>query len=94
MDASQGRSQTTRGIWMSRAKQLPILLMDIEGADGAERGEDQNFERKAALFALATSEVVIFNLCESQVNLYAGGNMSMLRMVIQVNLELFQNQKG
>ncbi|KAI7859763.1 root hair defective 3 GTP-binding protein-domain-containing protein [Circinella umbellata] len=94
MDASQGRSQTTRGIWMSRAKQLPILLMDIEGADGAERGEDQNFERKAALFALATSEVVIFNLCESQVNLYAGGNMSMLKMVIQVNLELFQNQKG
>ncbi|KAI7846864.1 RHD3/Sey1 [Circinella umbellata] len=94
MDASQGRSQTTRGIWMSRAKQLPILLMDIEVADGAERGEDQNFERKAALFALATSEVVIFNLCENQVNLYAGGNMSMLKMVIQVNLELFQNQKG
>ncbi|KAG2221476.1 hypothetical protein INT45_005017 [Circinella minor] len=94
MDAAQGRSQTTRGIWMSCAKQAPIILMDIEGSDGAERGEDQDFERKAALFALTTSEVVIFNLYENQVNLYAGGNMSMLKTVIQVNLELFQNQKG
>ena len=94
MDATLGRNQTTRGIWMSRAKQSPILVMDIEGSDGAERGEDQNFERKAALFALTTSEVIIFNLFESQVNLYAGGNMNTLKAVIQVNLELFQNQEG
>ena len=94
MDAKLGRQQTTRGIWMPRAKRLPIIVMDIEGCDGAERGEDQDFERKAALFALTTSEVVIFNLFENQVNLYAGGNMNTLKTVIQVNLELFQNQKG
>lgn len=36
-----------------------ILVMDVEGTDGRERGEDQDFERKSALFALATSEVLV-----------------------------------
>lgn len=74
MDES-ARRQTTKGIWMSRAvdevdhKQLVpnreggmtnnILVMDVEGTDGRERGEDQDFERKSALFALATSEVLV-----------------------------------
>lgn len=69
------RRQTTKGIWMSRAldeqdhEQLVanreggmtnnILVMDVEGTDGRERGEDQDFERKSALFALATSEVLV-----------------------------------
>lgn len=65
----QARRQTTKGIWMSRAvedtKPGPramgnnILVMDVEGTDGRERGEDQDFERKSALFALATSEVLV-----------------------------------
>jgi hypothetical protein len=66
----QARRQTTKGIWMSRAvesgkKAGPngmgknILVMDVEGTDGRERGEDQDFERKSALFALATSEVLV-----------------------------------
>lgn len=60
------RQQTTKGIWMSRAKEdekqrmgKNILVMDVEGTDGRERGEDQDFERKSALFALATSEVLV-----------------------------------
>lgn len=29
------------GIWMCRAKDTNILVMDVEGTDGRERGEDQ-----------------------------------------------------
>ena len=43
----------------SRAMGNNILVMDVEGTDGRERGEDQDFERKSALFALATSEVLV-----------------------------------
>ncbi|KAL9078473.1 MAG: hypothetical protein Q9157_002594 [Trypethelium eluteriae] len=66
-----------------------ILVMDVEGTDGRERGEDQDFERKSALFALATSEVLIVNLWETQVGLYQGANMGLLKTVFEVNLQLF-----
>ncbi|OCK80276.1 GTP-binding protein Sey1 [Lepidopterella palustris CBS 459.81] len=91
------RRQTTKGIWMSKnkrdkeAKSMAenILVMDVEGTDGRERGEDQDFERKSALFALATSEVLIVNLWEHQVGLYQGANMGLLKTVFEVNLQLF-----
>lgn len=93
------RRQTTKGIWMSRNKKQDaeiaksmaenILVLDVEGTDGRERGEDQDFERKSALFALATSEVLIINIWEHQVGLYQGANMGLLKVVFEVNLELF-----
>ncbi|KAI9869962.1 MAG: Dynamin-like GTPase that mediates homotypic ER fusion, partial [Pleopsidium flavum] len=94
------RRQTTKGIWMSKnkrgfaelaAKKMAdnILVMDVEGTDGRERGEDQDFERKSALFALATSEVLIVNIWEHQVGLYQGANMGLLKTVFEVNLQLF-----
>ncbi|KAI8139063.1 RHD3/Sey1 [Fennellomyces sp. T-0311] len=88
------RSQTTKGIWMSRGRGMHVLVMDVEGTDGRERGEDQDFERKSALFSMATSEVIILNLWEHQVGLYQGANMGLLKTVFEVNLQLFQNQKG
>lgn len=98
------RRQTTKGIWMSKNKREHaitdskkmadnILVMDVEGTDGRERGEDQDFERKSALFALATSEVLIVNIWEHQVGLYQGANMGLLKVVFEVNLELFQKDK-
>jgi protein SEY1 len=92
------RQQTTKGIWLSNNKSPHagaskmadnILVMDVEGTDGRERGEDQDFERKAALFALATSEVLIVNIWEHQVGLYQGANMGLLKTVFEVNLQLF-----
>ena len=94
------RRQTTKGIWMSKNKKDHvsseqkkmadnILVMDVEGTDGRERGEDQDFERKSALFALATSEVLIVNIWEHQVGLYQGANMGLLKTVFEVNLDLF-----
>ena len=98
--AEDDRRQTTKGIWMSKNKKTHaatdskemasnILVMDVEGTDGRERGEDQDFERKSALFALATSEVLIVNIWEHQVGLYQGANMGLLKVVFEVNLELF-----
>lgn len=95
------RRQTTKGIWLSKNKLQNqgtdestrmadnILVMDVEGTDGRERGEDQDFERKSALFALATSEVLIVNIWEHQVGLYQGANMGLLKTVFEVNLQLF-----
>ncbi|MCJ1234150.1 Dynamin-like GTPase that mediates homotypic ER fusion [Varicellaria rhodocarpa] len=102
--SEQDRRQTTKGIWMSRNKNEQnngtpnkmaenILVMDVEGTDGRERGEDQDFERKSALFALATSEVLIVNIWEHQVGLYQGANMGLLKVVFEVNLELFLKDK-
>ncbi|KAG9257420.1 RHD3/Sey1 [Emericellopsis atlantica] len=96
------RQQTTKGIWMSKNKRIEsagtkmadnILVMDVEGTDGRERGEDQDFERKSALFALATSEVLLVNIWEHQVGLYQGANMGLLKTVFEVNLQLFLKDK-
>lgn len=103
--SEQDRRQTTKGIWMSKNKREVgdgpgsqkmadnILVMDVEGTDGRERGEDQDFERKSALFALATSEVLIVNIWEHQVGLYQGANMGLLKTVFEVNLQLFLKDK-
>lgn len=29
------------GIWLSKAKNAPFLILDVEGTDGRERGENQ-----------------------------------------------------
>lgn len=101
------RQQTTKGIWMahspsiSNTKQMGarpndiqnILVMDVEGTDGRERGEDQDFERKAALFAMSTSEILIVNIWETQIGLYQGANMGLLKTVFEVNLSLFGKAK-
>ena len=93
MDETQ-RRQTTKGIWMCRGKDMNVMVMDVEGTDGRERGEDQDFERKSALFSLASSEVLIVNLWEHQVGLYQGANMGLLKTVFEVNLSLFGKSKG
>ncbi|SMN22979.1 similar to Saccharomyces cerevisiae YOR165W SEY1 GTPase with a role in ER morphology [Maudiozyma saulgeensis] len=101
MDAHEKRQQTTKGIWLSHTQAVntnkgshsnpgsDIFILDVEGSDGAERGEDQDFERKAALFAIAVSEVMIINLWEQQIGLYQGNNMGLLKTVFEVNLSLF-----
>lgn len=100
MDAQFKRQQTTKGIWLAHtrnvntatvqtAKEKDLFVLDVEGSDGAERGEDQDFERKAALFAIAVSEVLIVNMWEQQIGLYQGNNMALLKTVFEVNLSLF-----
>ncbi|CEP63421.1 dynamin-like GTPase SEY1 LALA0_S08e02080g [Lachancea lanzarotensis] len=100
MNAKEKRQQTTKGIWLGhtndvavavdkRERTKDLFVLDVEGSDGAERGEDQDFERKAALFAIAVSEILIVNMWEQQVGLYQGNNMALLKTVFEVNLSLF-----
>lgn len=74
---------------MSPSAYSSTLVMDVEGTDGRERGEDQDFERKSALFSLASTEVLLVNLWEHQIGLYQGANMGLLKTVFEVNLGLF-----
>lgn len=88
------RSQTTKGIWLSNTSHSDkMLVMDVEGTDGREHGENQDFERKSALFSLALSEVLIINMWEHSIGLYNGANMALLKTVFEVNLELFGHQE-
>ncbi|SCU91271.1 LAFA_0F02784g1_1 [Lachancea sp. 'fantastica'] len=100
MNAKEKRQQTTKGIWLGHTNDVAVavnkkermkdlFVLDVEGSDGAERGEDQDFERKAALFAIAVSEILIVNMWEQQVGLYQGNNMALLKTVFEVNLSLF-----
>ncbi|KAG0090926.1 Dynamin-like GTPase that mediates homotypic ER fusion [Podila epicladia] len=92
--SENARKQTTKGIWISKGRDMKVLVMDVEGTDGREHGEDQDFERKSALFSVSTSEVLIVNMWEHQVGLYNGANMGLLKTVFEVNLQLFGSHRG
>ncbi|MEW5304073.1 MAG: hypothetical protein WDW36_006707 [Sanguina aurantia] len=94
MDAMTGRSQTTKGIWMCKSPKLAgdinTLVMDLEGCDGRERGEDDtNFERQSALFALAVADVLLVNVWCHDIGREHGSGKPLLRTIFQVNLKLF-----
>lgn len=90
MDEQSGRYQVTQGVWMGRDSQSGILVMDLEGTDSRERGEDATtYERKSALFALALAEVLIVNVWAQDVGRYNAANMSLLKTVMELDLQLF-----
>lgn len=88
MDAISGRSQTTRGIWLAKSPKIQspaTLILDLEGSDGRERGEDDNsFERQSSLFALAISDVLIVNMWAKDVGREAGAGKPLLKTIFQV----------
>ncbi|KAJ1999616.1 Dynamin-like GTPase that mediates homotypic ER fusion, partial [Coemansia thaxteri] len=88
------RQQTTRGIWADRAVGMQsVVVLDVEGTDGRERGEQQDFERKSALFSLAVASVVVVNMWENMVGLYNGANMGLLKTVLEVHVQLFGSKE-
>eukprot|EP00871_Galdieria_phlegrea_P000175 jgi/Galph1/1158/GphlegSOOS_G5738.1 len=94
MDAKSGRYQVTQGIWLSKDRWKPILVLDLEGTDSRERGEEAaSFERKSTLFALALAEVLIVNMWAQDVGRYVAANLALLRTVLELNLQLFQNDR-
>mmetsp|Transcript_28564 Transcript_28564/g.54544 ORF Transcript_28564/g.54544 Transcript_28564/m.54544 type:complete len:853 (-) Transcript_28564:629-3187(-) len=96
MDAMCGRSRTTQGVWMAKANHIAnsVLVMDLEGSDGRERGEDDaQFERQAALFALAAADVLLINLWCHDIGREHGAGKPLLKTVLEVNLKLFQPRK-
>lgn len=98
MDALSGRHQTTKGIWLSSSTKISepkTLVLDLEGSDGRERGEDDtSFERQSSLFALASADIVLVNMWAKDVGREAGAGKPLLKTIFQVNLRLFQPAPG
>lgn len=95
MDESSGRYQVTQGVWMGRDSEAGIIVMDLEGTDSRERGEDATtFERKSALLALALSEVLIVNVWAQDVGRYNAANLALLKTVMELDLQLFFGSKN
>uniref|UniRef100_A0A7N0ZXB6 Protein ROOT HAIR DEFECTIVE 3 homolog n=1 Tax=Kalanchoe fedtschenkoi TaxID=63787 RepID=A0A7N0ZXB6_KALFE len=96
MDAFKGRSQTTKGIWMARCAGIEpcTIVMDLEGTDGRERGEDDTaFEKQSALFALAVSDIVLINMWCHDIGREQAANKPLLKTVFQVMMRLFSPRK-
>jgi len=95
MDCLIGRSQTTKGLWLSvddklQYEEVPMIVMDVEGTDSKERGEDRaSFEHRASLFALALSDLVMINMWYTDLGRYTASQYGLLKTILQVNLELF-----
>ncbi|XP_015066835.1 protein ROOT HAIR DEFECTIVE 3 homolog 2-like isoform X1 [Solanum pennellii] len=96
MDAFRGRNQTTKGIWIANAVGIEPLtiVMDLEGTDGRERGEDDTtFEKQSALFALAVADVVLINMWCHDIGREQAANRPLLKTVFQVMMRLFSPRK-
>ncbi|EGG17413.1 hypothetical protein DFA_08408 [Cavenderia fasciculata] len=97
MDSHTGRKQTTQGVWMGIANvESPetFLILDVEGTDGRERGEDEKaFERKTSLFSLVLSSVLIINMWAHDIGRYNAANIGLLKTVFELNLQLFQKSR-
>lgn len=89
---------SSQGIWLARSPkvaELPTLVMDLEGNDGRERGEDNtNFERQIALFALATADVLLINIWCHDIGREQGAGKPLLRTIFQVGGSIFAVDEG
>lgn len=88
----RGRTQTTKGIWLAQSDKLTspkTLVIDLEGSDGRERGEDDSsFERQSSLFALAVADVLVVNMWAKDVGREAGAGKPLLKTIFQVHISL------
>jgi len=93
MNAEERVGQTTKGIWVAFNSEHRICILDCEGTDSKERGEDRGkFEHCSSLFALALSDVLIINMWSSDVGRYTASNYGVLKIVFEMNLKLFQQE--
>ena len=83
-----GRQQTTKGVWLAKAPKVDdvcTLILDLEGSDGRERGEDDtNFERQSALFALAVADVLLINVWCHDIGREQGSGKPLMKTIFQV----------
>uniref|UniRef100_A0A6N2MEJ8 GB1/RHD3-type G domain-containing protein n=1 Tax=Salix viminalis TaxID=40686 RepID=A0A6N2MEJ8_SALVM len=87
MDAYNGRSQTTKGIWIAKCSDIDpfTIVMDFEGTDSNQRGEDDAaFERQSTLFALEIADVVLINMWCKDIGLEHAASRPLLKTVFQV----------
>eukprot|EP01061_Rhynchopus_euleeides_P007336 TRINITY_DN16341_c0_g1_i1.p1 TRINITY_DN16341_c0_g1~~TRINITY_DN16341_c0_g1_i1.p1 ORF type:complete len:745 (+),score=365.76 TRINITY_DN16341_c0_g1_i1:37-2235(+) len=89
MDSTHGRGQTTQGVWMSKASESDrLVVLDFEGTDSAERGEDQTFEKKLSTFALAMADILMINLFQFEIGRRNAMSVPLLEKVLQINFDI------
>ncbi|RWR88942.1 protein ROOT HAIR DEFECTIVE 3 2 isoform X4 [Cinnamomum micranthum f. kanehirae] len=96
MDVLKGRSQTTKGVWIAKCIGIEpfTIVMDLEGTDGRDRGEDDTaFEKQSALFALQLSDVVLINMWCHDIGREQQANKPLLKTVFQVMTRLFSPRR-
>ncbi|KAJ6882700.1 hypothetical protein NC651_029088 [Populus alba x Populus x berolinensis] len=96
MDAEEGRSQTTQGIWMGKGIGIEpfTIAMDVEGSDSRERGQDgATFEKQSALFALAIADIVMINMWCHDIGREHAANRPLLKTVFEAMTRLFHARK-
>ncbi|XP_048438752.1 protein ROOT HAIR DEFECTIVE 3 homolog 2-like isoform X1 [Pyrus x bretschneideri] len=66
--------------------------MDLEGSDSSERGEDDNtFEKRIALFALAVSDILLINMWYHDIGREHAASKPLLKTIFQVMMRLFSD---
>ncbi|XP_057802087.1 protein ROOT HAIR DEFECTIVE 3 homolog 2-like [Salvia miltiorrhiza] len=86
MNAQTGRCKTTKGIEIAKAPHMqPLtLVLDLEGTDGRDKGEDdRTFEKQGALFALEVADTVLINMWGKDIGLEQAANRPLLRTIFQ-----------
>ncbi len=64
------------------------MVMDLEGSDGRERGEDDtSFERQSSLFALAVADILLVNMWAKDIGREAGSGKPLLKTIFQVGTQ-------
>lgn len=93
MDETLGYNQTTKGATL--AIRHNYLLLDMEGSDSKERdlAGERSFENRAALFALAVSDVLLINIWTNELGRASGACKDLLRVVIENFLPLIAGKE-
>ena len=69
-------------------------MVDLEGMDGRERGEDDTaFEKQSALFSLAVADIVLINMWCHDIEREQASNKPLLKTVFQMMMWLFSPWK-
>lgn len=70
-------------------------MLDIEGTDSKERGEQRmTFEQTTSLFALAMADVLLINMWTTDIGRYGASNYGLLKVIFEVNLKLFDQHSS
>lgn len=94
---ASGRRRTTLGVWGAVASpshlsttgsepagsaSSPLVVLDVEGSDSRERGENARaFESRTALLSLALSDVVVVNMWSHDVGRHSAANYDLFETV-------------
>ncbi len=56
-----GYEQTTKGIWAAVCPEEKLIVLDIEGCDSFERGEDLHFQNVIGALTMIFSDVLMIH---------------------------------